>query len=123
MKILDSIQTIATGIGSVGVFIGFIIAWKSGLLSYVWNLKKNGSNGNGVNANELADGIAQKLATNHFHKMIENNNEAIQMSGEIVRALERIERKLELNQAEEMPVLRSISDGVSFIRAKQNGIK
>jgi len=48
MDFFDGVQKIMTGVGSVGVFIGLLVAWKSGLLSFIWNLKKNG-NGNGHN--------------------------------------------------------------------------
>ena len=46
MDYLSNIKDIVAGIGSAGFLIGIIIAWKTGLLSYILNLKKNG-NGNG----------------------------------------------------------------------------
>lgn len=57
---------IATGIGSVGVFIGVFIAYKSGLLSFIWNLKKNG-NSNGHNK-IILDRFDQ-LESNHMHTL------------------------------------------------------
>ena len=79
MNYLDAITRIATGIGSVGILIGLLIAFKSGLLAFVWNLKKNG---NGKDShNEIANAIIavnkriENLSENHFTHLAESIKE------------------------------------------------
>lgn len=108
MEFLESIQKIATGIGSIGIFIGFLVAWKTGLLSFLLNLKKNG-NGNGYDS--MADKIAEKLVTNHFHGLIESNTE-------ILHALERIEQAIKEHDKIEQPLLNNIVTSIEVLKAK-----
>lgn len=63
MNYFDQIMKIATGIGSVGVFIGVFLAYKSGLLSFIWNLKKTNGNGHDKAILERFD----LLENNHLH--------------------------------------------------------
>ena len=67
MELYDSIQKILGGIGSIGMLIGILIAWKSGLLSFVLNLKKNGNGNN--HDKKIEDVLAQftkNLDENHL---------------------------------------------------------
>ena len=79
MNYLTPIIQILTGIGSVGVFIGLFIAWKSGFLTDIWDLKKNGNgkNGNGKNGHDkMLIERFDALENNHLHTL-ENSIEGL----------------------------------------------
>ena len=92
MEYLASLTQIATGIGSVGIFIGLLVAWKSGLLSFVWNLKKSG-NGNG-HTKEIIERL-DVFETNHLHS--------------IETAIEGLRRDLNEHANQELQLLTRIS--------------
>ena len=79
MELFDWVQKIAGGLGGVGFFIALIIAWKSGLLSFVSNLKKNG-NGNG-------NGYQKQIDELHEHARVANGE-----MGEIRKSISAIEK-------------------------------
>ena len=66
MNYLTPIIQILTGIGSVGVMIGLIIVWKTGLLSYILNLKKNGNGDTQKSLETTLAQFAQNLESNHL---------------------------------------------------------
>ena len=90
MELYDSIQKILGGIGSIGILIGILIAWKSGLLSFVLNLKKNG-NGHNKEVIERLDAFE----SNHLHS--------------IETAIEGLRRDLNDHANEELKLLTRIS--------------
>ena len=69
MDYLSNIKDILVGTGSVGVFIGLLIAWKSGLLTFVWNLKKNGNGHDTTVALATLTASVEAMQTNHLHSL------------------------------------------------------
>ena len=91
MNYLTPIIQILTGIGSVGVLIGFLVVWKTGLLSYILNLKKNG-NGNGDAQKSLETTLAQfvqNLENNHLAHLKSDIKESINELREDIKEIRR----------------------------------
>ena len=102
MNYFDAITRIATGIGSVGILIGLLIAYKSGLLSFVWNLKKNGNGDSSVkdSYNQIAGAIIaqneriENLQNNHVSHLKDDINEVREMMKELKDDLKELRKNI-----------------------------
>ena len=89
MNYLTPIIQILTGIGIFGLFLGMIIAWKTGLLSFVLNLKKNG-NGDAQKLLETTlSQFAQNLETNHLAHLKSDIKESMNELREDMKEIRR----------------------------------
>ena len=66
MNYLTPIVQILTGIGLFGLFLAIIISWKTGLLSFILNLKKNGNGDAQKSLETTLAQFAQNLESNHL---------------------------------------------------------
>ena len=97
---------------TLSVLAVIIILDKFGILDKL-PFVKNGKNGNGE---KKAGDIAEILATNHLHKVIENSDKTILL-------LEQIRDEVKEHSRTETPILQDISKGITYLEAKSNHIK
>ncbi len=99
MDYITLLTSVATGVGSVGVFIGLLVAWKSGLLSFVWNLKKtNGDEKDSFNKIAIAiisqNERIENLQNNHIVHLKDDISEVRDMVKEVKDNLRELKRDI-----------------------------
>ena len=67
MEYLDYFSKAFSSLSGLGFLVGIVVLWKTGLLEFIINLKKNGKNGEVA---ELKDEI-KNIKENHLHEINE----------------------------------------------------
>lgn len=113
MEYFDLFLKAFNSLSGAGFLIGIIVAWKTGLLQYLTEIKKNGNNGNGKN--ELQQHINEEtkdtLKDHSEHLLIANRE-----MGVIKASMQNIEKLIEKHSEDDKEMFEKILDEMKDIK-------
>ena len=85
----DYISQIFTGLSGIGFFIGIIILYKTGILEFLKQWKKNGKNGDSTIK------AIEEMKENHLHEISQKLDRIISNTEKEIYILEDIKSKID----------------------------
>ena len=85
----DYISQIFTGLSGIGFFIGIIILYKTGILEFLKQWKKNGKNGDSTIK------AIEEMKENHLHEISQKLDKIISNTEKEIYILEDIKSKVD----------------------------
>ena len=85
----DYISQIFTGLSGIGFFIGIIILYKTGILEFLKQWKKNGKNGDSTIR------AIEEMKENHLHEISQKLDRIISNTEKEIYILEDIKSKID----------------------------